>query len=429
MANDVLTDRVAPLLDDLAALYEDLHAHPELSFQEERTPRIAADRLRALGYDVTEGVGRTGVVAVLDNGPGPTVLLRADMDALPVTEETGLPYASTATGVDPDGATVGVAHACGHDMHVTWLIGAATVLADARDTWSGRVLLVVQPAEELGEGAQAMLDDGFLERFGTPDVCLGQHLAPAPAGWILHRGGPTMAATDSLKVTLHGRGGHGSTPEMTVDPAILAASTILKLQTITSREKAAADLAVVTVGTVRVGTKENVISDRAELGLNIRTFSERVRQDVLSSVERIAHGESHSCGSPRDPDIETIHAFPALVNDPAATTRVAEAFAAHFEAGRVMEGPQALGSEDFGAFATAAGCPSVFWFVGGHEPDHWLKAFADNRLAEEVPYNHSPKFAPIQSPTIRTGVETLVLATLVWAGPAASDPPSSADAT
>ncbi|MCB0977759.1 MAG: amidohydrolase [Acidimicrobiales bacterium] len=419
MKNAVLADQVAPLLEDLAALYEDLHQHPELSFQEERTAGIAAQRLRDLGYEVTEGVGRTGVVAVLDNGPGPTLLIRADMDALPVTEETGLPYASTQTGVDPDGATVGVTHACGHDMHVTWLIGAAAVLAEDRDSWSGRLMFVVQPAEELAEGADAMIADGLFERFGKPDVCLGQHLAPAPAGWILYRGGPTMAATDSVKLTLHGRGGHGSTPEMTVDPAILAASTIMKLQTITSREKAAADLAVVTVGTVRVGTKENVISDRAELGINIRTFSERVRQDVLASIERIAHGESHSCGSPRDPDIETIHAFPALVNDPEATARVSAVFTEHFGEGRCMEGPQALGSEDFGAFATAAGCPSVFWFVGGHDADHWLQAFAANRLAEEVPYNHSPKFAPVQDPTIRTGVETLVLAALEWAGKSA----------
>lgn len=423
MSNDVLVDQVGPLLGDLSALYEDLHAHPELSFQEERTPAIAAERLRALGFEVTEGVGRTGVVAVLENGSGPTVLLRADMDALPVTEETGLPYASTVVGTDPEGHTVGVAHACGHDMHVTWLIGAASILAEDRGAWSGRLLLVIQPAEELGEGAEAMLADDFFARFGTPDVCLGQHLAPAPAGWVLTRGGPTMAATDSLKLTLHGRGGHGSTPEMTVDPAILAASTIMKLQTITSREKAAADLAVVTVGTVRVGTKENVISEKAELGINIRTFNERVRQDVLSSIERIAHGESHSCGSPRDPDIEPISAFPALVNDPEATAKVTAAFTEHFGEGRTHQGPQALGSEDFGAFATAAGCPSVFWFVGGHEPDHWLKAFADNRLAEEVPYNHSPKFAPIQDPTIRTGVETLVLAALEWAGTDRSDQP------
>lgn len=416
MSNEVLVDRVAPLLGELGSLYEDLHANPELSFQEQRTASIAAQRLRALGFEVTEGVGRTGVVAVLDNGPGPTVLLRADMDALPVTEETGLPYESKATGTDPEGNHVGVAHACGHDMHVTWLIGAATVLAEDRGAWSGRLLLVVQPAEELATGADAMIADGIFERFGTPDICLGQHLAPAPAGWVLHRGGPTMAATDSLKLVLHGRGGHGSTPEMTVDPAILAASTILKLQTITSREKAAADIAVVTVGTVKVGTKENVISDRAELGINIRTFSDRVRQDVLASIERIAHGEAHSCGSPRDPEIIPIQTFPALVNDPEATARVAVAFTEHFGEGRCMEGPQALGSEDFGAFATAAGCPSVFWFVGGHDADHWLEAFAANRLAEEVPYNHSPKFAPVQDPTIRTGVETLVLATLAWAG-------------
>jgi hippurate hydrolase len=412
---DLLFTAIEPLLDDLRSLYEDLHAHPELSFEEHRTAAIAAERLRALGCEVTTGVGGTGVVGVLANGPGPRVLLRADMDALPVTEATGLPYASTVRATDADGHDVGVAHACGHDMHVTWLVGAAQVLAEHRDRWSGTLLLVVQPAEELGAGARAMIDDGFLERFGTPDVCLGQHLAPAPAGWVLTRSGPAMAGSDALKVTLHGRGGHGSMPELTVDPAVLAASTIMKLQTITSRERAAHEPVVVTVGSVRVGTKENIISDRAELGLSIRTFNEAARAKVLAAVERICHGEAHSCGAP-DPEIETRYTFPPLVNDPAATERVSAAFVDAFGPDRAMEGPQALGSEDFSFFGTSAGCPSVFWFTGGHDPEAWMAAFAAGRLAEDVPFNHSPLFAPVQDPTIRHGIECLLTATLAWAG-------------
>jgi hippurate hydrolase len=416
MSTSDLLAAIDPLLADLGAVYEDLHRHPELSFHEHRTAEIAASRLRDLGYDVTEGVGRTGVVGVLANGDGPRVLLRADMDALPVTEATGLPYASTARGTDPEGNEVGVAHACGHDMHVTWMLGAAQVLAEHRDAWHGTLLVVIQPAEELGAGARAMLDDGFLERFGTPDVCLGQHLAPAPAGWVLTRGGPTMAGADAVRVTLHGRGGHGSMPELTIDPAVMAASTIMKLQTITSREKAADEKVVVTVGTVRVGTKENIISDRAELGLNIRTFNEAAREKVLGAVERICHGEAHSYGAPA-PTVERLYGFPPLVNDPEATARVAEAFTAAFGADRAMEGPQALGSEDFSMFATDAGCPSVFWFTGGHDPEAWLAAFAAGRLAEDVPFNHSPLFAPVQDPTIRHGIECLLVAALLWVGP------------
>lgn len=415
LTREAILDAIDPLIDDLSALYEDLHSNPELSFEETRTAAIAARRLSDLGYEVTEGVGRTGVVAVLENGDGPRVLLRADMDALPVTEATGLPYASTVEATDADGQKVGVAHACGHDMHVTWMIGAAAVLAAHRDAWRGTLLVVIQPAEEQGAGARAMLEDDLYDRFGTPDVCLGQHLAPAPAGWVLTRGGPTMAGADALKVTLKGRGGHGSMPELTIDPAVMAASTILKLQTITSREKPAHEPVVVTVGKVRVGTKENVIADHAELGLSIRTFSPNVRERVLAAIERICHGEAHSAGAP-EPEVVIKESFPPLVNDPEATSRVAAAFLDAFGPERAMEGPQALGSEDFSAFATAAGCPSVFWFTGGHDPEAWGRAFAAGRLAEDVPFNHSPLFAPVQHPTIRHGIECLILATLVWAG-------------
>jgi len=415
MTYETIAGAVAPLVDELAELYEDLHANPELSMQETRTSEIAATRLESLGYEVTRGVGGTGVVGVLSNGEGPRVLLRADMDALPVVEDTGLAYASKVRARDQEGNDVGVAHACGHDMHVTWMMGAAQVLSEHRELWGGTVLIVIQPAEELGAGAQAMIEDNFLERFGTPDVCLGQHLAPAPAGWVLTRQGPAMAGADGLRVTLNGRGGHGSTPERTIDPAVMAASTIMKLQTITSRETPAHEPVVVTVGHVRVGTKENIISEKAELGISIRTFDEAARARVLEAVERICHGEAHSFGAP-DPIVEPLHSFPPLVNDPGATAVVAKAFVAAFGHERAMEGPQAMGSEDFSFFAKAAGCPSVFWFTGGHDPDAWIAAFNANRLAEEVPFNHSPQFAPVQHPTIGHGVECLLVAALEWIG-------------
>ncbi len=235
-------------------------------------------------------------------------------------EDTGLSYASTATGVDADGVEVPVAHACGHDMHATWMIGVATQLAKHRDLWRGRVILAVQPAEEIGGGATAMIDDGLFERFGTPDVALGQHVTPAPAGWVLFRPGAVMTASDALKIVMHGRGAHGAAPEQSVDPVVMAASTIMKLQTVVSRNIAATDAAVVTVGTVRAGTKENIISDHAELTLSVRTFEPSVRDKVLDAISRIAHGEAHSCGAEQPPDITTLYSFPAVTNDAATTT-------------------------------------------------------------------------------------------------------------
>lgn len=406
-------------LDDLRALYEDLHANPELSFAEHRTAGIIADRLEALGYEVTRGVGRTGVVGVLDNGPGPVVLCRADMDALPVTEDTGLPYASTARGIDPDGNEVGVTHACGHDMHVTWLLGAAHELITRRAEWSGRLLLVFQPAEERGAGAQAMIADDFFDRFGTPDVTLGQHTAPAPVGWIMQRSGPAMAAADAIHVTLHGRGGHGSSPQHTIDPAVLAASVIMRLQTIVSREVDPTQTAVVTTGLVQVGTKENIIADDAHLGLSVRTYSPFVRDQVLAAINRIVEGECAAAGCTVPPTIEIIDSLPLLTNDPAGTDRTRAAFVEHFGVEAVVESPVVTGSEDFGHFGTAAGCPVVFWFVGVTDPDVVSKALANGTFAEDVPYNHSPRFAPVPDPSIRIGIEAMTQAALTWLDPKA----------
>lgn len=410
-------DGISALLPDLKALYEDLHAHPELSFAEHRTAALLAERLTGLGYDVTSDVGQTGVVAMLSNGDGPLVLIRADIDALPVKEDTGLSYASTVVAVNADGETVPVAHACGHDMHATWLIGTAALLAANRDAWSGKVMLLVQPAEETGAGALAMIEDDLYKRFGTPDVALGQHLAPAPAGWVLHRSGPVMAATDSVRVVLHGRGGHGSSPQTTIDPVVMAASTVMKLQTLVSRTVAPTDIAVVTVGSLHAGTKENIIPASAELKLNVRTFQPSVRDRVLKGITRIAESEAASYGAPIPPEIVAGFSLPTTENDPGATEKVAAAFLDHFGPDRSMEGPLATGSEDFGFFAIRGGFPSVFWFVGGTDAELWGNAFAAGRLEEDVPYNHSPHFAPVQDPTIQAGIEAMVTAALCWLAP------------
>ncbi|MEV8523403.1 amidohydrolase [Streptomyces sp. NPDC052000] len=391
--------------DDLAALYRDLHAHPELSFAEHRTAAEVARRAGELGYDVTTGVGRTGVVAVLANGPGPTVLLRADFDALPVRERTGLDYAST---------TEGVMHACGHDMHVTCLLGALGLLAEARSLWSGTVLGVFQPAEEIGQGARAMLDDGFYERFGTPDIVLGQHVAPFPAGMIGAHAGPAFAATDALKVVMYGRGAHGSRPEASVDPVVMAASTVLRLQTVVSREVPAGETAVVTVGALNAGTKDNIIPDEAELKLNIRTYKDEVRTKVLGAVERIVRGEAVVAGAEREPDITEIDSFPVLVNDADALARTMAAVGAVIGADKVIDPGPVTGSEDVGLFGTEAQVPVFYWLFGGVDAEEFGAAFAAGTRDRDIPSNHSPFFAPLVEPTLTTGVTALTTAALAW---------------
>jgi amidohydrolase len=404
---------VEAVLPDLEALYKDVHSHPELSMQEIRTAGLAADHLRAAGYEVTTAVGKTGVVGLLHNGDGPTVMLRADMDALPVEEATGLPYASKITATDREGKTVPVSHMCGHDMHVTWLAGATKLLANARTTWRGTVMAVFQPGEETAEGAQAMIDDGLFKRFGKPDVVLGQHVMVGPSGTVAGRAGAITSAADSLQIRLFGRGAHGSMPQASIDPVIMAAATVMRLQTIVSREVAAAEAAVVTVGALQAGTKENVIPDEAVIKLNVRTFDEGVRTRVLGAIERIVNAEAEASGAPRKPEITTLDHYPLNVNDRDASKRVVDAFRGYFGADRVRETGPAPASEDFGSFGSEWHSPSVFWFVGGTDPDLYAKAKAANRL-NELPVNHSPKFAPVIHPTLRTGVETLVVAARAW---------------
>jgi len=401
------------LLPDLEALYKDVHAHPELSMQESRTAGLAADRLRAAGYEVTTGVGKTGVVGLLRNGDGPTVMLRADMDALPIKEATGLPYASKITAKDRDGNTVPVGHMCGHDMHVTWLAGATTLFAQARDAWRGTLMAVFQPGEETAEGAQAMIDDGLFKRFPEPVVILGQHVMVGPAGAIAGRTGAITSAADSLQIRLFGRGAHGSMPQSSIDPVVMAAATVMRLQTIVSREVAAAEAAVVTIGALQAGTKENVIPDEALIKLNVRTFDEGVRKRVLAAIERIVRAEAAASGAPRLPEITKLDQYPLNVNDAEATRRIADAFRRHFPAERVRQTGPAPASEDFGSFGTEWHVPSVFWFVGGTDPDVYAQAQKAGRL-HELPVNHSPLFAPVIHPTLETGVETLIVAAKAW---------------
>ena len=400
----------------LEELYYDLHAHPELSFAEHRTAGIVADRLTALGLAVTTGIGRTGVVGVLANGDGPTVLLRADMDGLPVAEETGLPYASTQTVVDEYGHEVGLMHACGHDIHITCLIGAVERLLETRGEWSGTVVALFQPAEEHGGGAQVMVDDGLYEKVPKPDVVLGQHVAPYPAGIVGAHAGPAMAAVDALDVTMFGRGGHGSRPETTIDPVLMAAATVMRLQGVVSREVAAFDPAVVTVGFLNAGTKSNIIPAEAGIGISIRSFDETVRERVVGAVERIVRAEAQASGATREPEFAVTERYPVTVNDPDATERTNNAFRAAFGDDRVFDPGLIAGSEDVGNLATAAGVPLVYWFLGGADPEVYAAAEAAGTLDTDIPSNHSPFFAPLPQPTIDVGVQALVVAAREWLG-------------
>jgi hippurate hydrolase len=304
-------------------------------------------------------------------------------------------------------------HACGHDMHVAWLAGAATLLARHPDAWSGTLLVVFQPAEETAQGAQAMIDDGLFDRFPEPAVILGQHVMPAPAGQVGYRPGVTQAAADSLEVHLHGRGAHGSMPESSVDPVVMAAATVLRLQTIVSRETAAAAAAVVTVGALQAGTKDNVIPDDALLRINVRSFDEAARRHTLEAIERIVRAEAQASGAPREPEIVTTEHYPLTVNDAGWAHRVTTAFGEHFGAERVTElaAPYAA-SEDFGSFGTQWGVPSVFWYVGGIDAERYAAAVDAGTVAQDIPTNHNPGFAPVIHPTLQTGVATMVTATL-----------------
>ena len=395
---------------DLEAIYTDLHRHPELSFQETRTAGVITRELAALGLEYEEGVGRTGVVTVVRSGDGPVVWLRADMDGLPVAEQTGLPYASTARGVDPAGQDVPVMHACGHDMHVTALLGALEKLQATRGEWSGTVVAVFQPAEEYGAGAQAMIADGVFDRYPKPDIVLGQHLTPLPAGTIGVRPGTQMAASDGITVTLHGRGGHGSRPHATIDPVVMAAATVMRLQTVVSREVDPREMAVVTVGSIHAGLKNNIIPAEATLELSLRYPNDEARADILARVERVVRAEAAASGAEQEPTISTLHSLPPTINDPDATARLTAALDRAFGEGTVVDPGMFTGSEDVSWFARESGAPLVYWFWGGVDPQQYADAAAAGTISRDIPTNHSPFFAPVLHPTIERGVDALTVA-------------------
>jgi amidohydrolase len=415
-SSDPRSVNLKELLPDLEDLYKDIHSHPELSMQETRTAGIVAKRLKAAGYEVTTKVGKTGVVGLLRNGDGPTVMLRADMDALPVKEATDLKYASKVTVKDPEGNTVPVAHACGHDMHTTCLVGAATLFAKERDTWHGTLMVVFQPAEETAEGAQAMIDDKMFTRFPKPDVVLGQHVMVGPSGTIGGRTGVITSAANSLQIRMFGRGAHGSMPQASIDPVVMAASTVMRLQTIVSREIAPTDVAVVTVGSLQAGTKENVIPDEAIIKLNVRAFDEGVRKRVLAAIKRIVNAEAAAAGAPKPPEITPLDQYSLVSNDPEATKRVGAAFREYFSSEHVVSVKPSTASEDFGSFGAGWQSPSVFWFIGGTDPEAYAKAKADGKM-NEIPTNHNPGFAPVIHPTLETGVQALLVGAKAWLSP------------
>jgi hippurate hydrolase len=394
-------------------LYRDLHEHPELSHQERRTAAAVAQRLREFGYEVHEGIGGTGVVGVLANGDRPRVLLRADMDALPVAEATGLPYASTFTARDESDAEVPVMHACGHDVHMACLLGAARLLADGTKHWSGTVVALFQPAEELGDGARRMVDDGLDRVVGTPDVALAQHVLAFPSGQLGTRPGPFLSAADSMRITVYGRGAHGSMPQAAVDPVVLAAMIVIRLQTIVSRELPPGEFAVLTVGSVQAGTKSNVIPDRAVIELNIRTYSTDTRETILAAIRRIVTAECEASDSPRAPEFELYDHFPLTDNDPAATDRVAGAFGEFF-GDRASTLDRQTASEDFSDIPVALGVPYTYWGIGGTDPDTYRAAEQAGRIAQDVPVNHAAGFAPVVQPTLDVGTQAIVVAALAW---------------
>ncbi len=406
-------DAIYPSLD---ALYQDLHRNPELSSHEEKTFAKLAGRLRALGFDVTEHVGGYGIVAVLRNGKGPTVLVRTDMDALPVKEATGLPYASTVTVKDPSGTDTPVMHACGHDIHMASWVGAATLLANSKDTWRGTLVFVGQPAEETVTGAAAMVEDGFLTRFPRPDFSLAIHESTLyPAGSVAIVPGFAMANVDMVDVTIYGKGGHGAAPQLAVDPVVIAARTVVTLQTIVAREVNPLDPAVITVGSIHGGTKHNIIPDEVKLQLTVRSYRAEVQKQLISAIERIAKAEAAAARAPREPRVAIApkQAATALFNDPKVTQQLAAALRRSLGEANVIAGEPIMGSEDFGAFARAAGTPSVLLWVGAAEPAALANAKASGTFLPNV---HSANFAPERVPTIRTGTTALTVSALELLG-------------
>jgi len=385
-------------------LYEQLHQHPELGLAEHETSAAVAAKLAGWGFDVRH-FGGTGVVGVLANGAGAAVLARADMDALPVTEATGASYASMVPGV---------MHACAHDMHVVALLGAAKYLAEHREAWQGTYTDLFQPAEETAAGSQAMLDDGLAAGIPRPDVALAQHVMPTEAGTIGTTPGPVLSAGDSVRIIVHGRGAHGSMPHKSVDPVVLAASLVLRLQTVVSRETRPGEFTVLTVGSVSAGATANIIPDRAELLLNLRTYDLAVRAAMIAAIERIVRGECAAAGSPQEPQFEYYDQYPLTSNDAEANALVTAAFTRTFGADAVYRTAPQTASEDFSRIPDAFGIPYVYWVVGSVPPETYRRAVANGTVDADIPANHSPSFLPAVDPTLRMATRAQAAAALAY---------------
>ena len=416
-AQDLQT-QVEKEYDYLKDLYLHLHQNPELSFYETQTAQRMAAEMKKVGFEVTENFGGTGVVGVMKNGEGPTVLVRADMDALPVEEKTGLPYASTVTTENEAGQEVPVMHACGHDVHMTSLVGTARILAQRKKDWKGTVVLIAQPAEERSGGAKAMLKDGLYEKFPRPDYAVALHVsASLPAGQVSYTPGPALANVDMVRITVHGEGGHGAYPHTTKDPIFLASKIVVALQGIVAREVSPLEPAVVTVGSIHGGTKGNVIPDKVVLELTLRSYSDEVRAHTIAAIKRIIRGEGIAAGLPEDklPEL-LIHdeSTPTVFNDPALSERLAEAFTQVIGEENVMEQPPVMGGEDFGRFSKDFDdVQGVIYWLGAVDPDTYAEA---QKSSKTLPSLHSPFFAPLPEPTLKTGTLTMSAAVLELLG-------------
>jgi len=386
-------------------LYIDLHQNPELSSHETQTASKLAARLRSLGYEVTEGVGGTGVVAILRNGAGPTVMLRTELDALLVEEKTGLPYASKVHAKDDGGRDVPVMHACGHDLHMASLVGTAAIMAHSKESWHGTLMLIGQPAEEAISGAKRMIDDGLFTRFPKPAVGIALHVGNnLPAGQVGITPGTYNTNADSVRITIYGKGGHGAAPNTTIDPIVIAARTILALQTIVSREVKPGEMAIVTVGYIRAGTKNNIIPDQAELGLTVRTYKTEVRKQILAAITRIAKAEALASGAQREPLIEHYEGTDSVYNDSALAQRLRAPLEAALGKDNVITTEPITPSEDYSYFI-AQGVPSLYFSLGGADPQKYAET---KNAGTMLPSNHSPYFAPDVDPALRTGIKAEV---------------------
>ena len=404
---DTVGAKVDGMYPHLQAIYQDIHANPELGFQETRTAAKLAAEMRAMGFEVTEHVGKTGLVALYRNGAGPTVLVRTELDALPMEEKTGLPYASRAKATW-QGRETFVAHSCGHDVHMASWIGTARTLLDLKDQWHGTLMFIAQPAEEEGSGARAMLADGLFTRFGKPDIAFALHTDPAPYGTVEYNVGAVTSNADSFEINFKGRGGHGSAPHTTIDPIVMAAHFINDVQTVVSREKDPFEFGVITVGSVQAGSAGNIIPDSALLRGTMRSYKPEVRTKLLDGLRRTARAEALIAGAP-EPEVNIFAAGSAVVNDERIVATTEAVLKAGLGAANVKRVPPITASEDFSEYGKE-GVPSMFFFVGVIDPQQ----FADARKpgGKPVPFNHSPMFAPVPEPSIKTGVKAMTLAVL-----------------